>query len=357
MQRLVALFAFVLLAGCAQLSSLNLSLEEQINRWVLEQEYGKALSALDALDPHHPDYARLKEKARSIRTQASGYEKSTVRDTTQHAQKNEWHKALELSELAKSRLPQSTPLKEHHAKLLALQAQRLVALEQELLYANAESLVILLPVYRQLASTQTDATAANRQLQAFEAEAKEVSARLHEASQRALQQKKRTEAKQHKNLALRLEKAANIALKKQDKPQQTSKAKPSKAANKSQIKVPAESLLQQYQHALKEKDWQQAQHLLSQLESKHKPPQAQSWQAIRQGLTQALTAEAQLLIEQGNRYYTQERYEQALVAWHQARELQPDNKHIDTYIARVKHVLDKLRTLQEKERNEQNAPR
>ena len=50
------------MAGCIEIPMLRPATGEQLEHWVAQEEYGKALHALDRISPRDPAYAGLQEQ-------------------------------------------------------------------------------------------------------------------------------------------------------------------------------------------------------------------------------------------------------------------------------------------------------
>lgn len=341
-----------LLNGCAYLASISGDVDSQVDQWVQQQEYGKALNALGYITPQHPDYTRLMKKRDAVMHRAEQYARDTANQSAELARQGQWAQALELSTTALQHLPESSVLQSSHQRLLQQQATRLQELDLALLQARAEGLLHLLPVYGDRASVDPYSWRAQYDLRQLNKEAAEVSAELTRRGRLALEHKDMDSARRSLNLALRLSpgpetKQANKELLRRLAPAAPAAAR---AAGKSGTEEETQELLQQYRQAHGRKNWLEAQRLLALLELQSTPPQELA--QLRSELNAEVAEVVNRHTEQGITLYSRGKYEQALAAWRKAQQLDPGNERVATHIERAERVLDKLRALQEKRSGE-----
>ncbi|GAB4288425.1 MAG: hypothetical protein Kow0096_00800 [Thiohalomonadaceae bacterium] len=341
-----------LLGGCAYLASVSGDVDRQLDQWVQQQEYGKALNALGYIKPQHPDYARLMKKRDTIARRAEQYARDTASQSAELVRQGQWQQALELSATALKHLPESSVLQHNHQRLLQQQAARLEELELELLQARAEGLLHLLPVYGDRANVDPYSWRAQHDLRQLREEAAEVSGELTRRGRLALEHKDMNSARRSLNLALRLSpgpetKQANKELLRRLAPPTPPTAR---VASKPGGEEETQELLQQYRQAYDSKNWVEAQRLLALLELQPTPPEELS--QLRSELDAEVAEVVNHHTEQGIALYSRGKYEQALAAWRKAQQLDPANARVTTHIERAERVLDKLRALQEKRSGE-----
>lgn len=351
-RRLLPLLLLLSLNGCAYLASVSGDLESQVNQWVQQQEYGKALAALGYVKAEHPDYAQLMKKREAIARRAEQYERETVTQTAELARQGQWEQALQRHAQALSRLPDSTALQTSQQRLLQKQAARLDELELELLLARAEGLLHLLPVYSTRASVAPQSWRHQYDLRSAREEADRISGELTRIGRTALEEKELDRARRSLTLALRLSptpdtKQANQELLRRLAPPSPAASKP---ASKTSREEDTQDLLQRYRQAYGSKNWSEAQRLLALLELQPTPPD--ELPQLRSELNAEVAEEVNRHTEHGIALYSKGKYEQALAAWRKAKQLDPANERVAAHIERAERVLEKLRTLQEKRSSE-----
>lgn len=348
LRRLLPLFLLLSLNGCAYLASVSSDLDARLDRWVAQQEYGKALAALRHIKPTHANYALLMKKRDAILIKSEQYERDTVAQATELARRGQWAQALERYEQALTRLPEGKTLRAGQAQLLKQQAARLDDVELDLLIARGEGVLQLLPIYTKRASMDPRSWQAQRELRAAQETAERIGLELTRRGRNALEQRDLNQARRSLPLALRLypspeTKQANQDLLRRLGPPAPA-GKPATARAGRDDETP--DLLQRYRKAYGSKEWSEAQRLLALLELQASPPDELA--QLRSELNAEVTEAVNKHIESGIAWYSDGKYEQALIVWQQAQQLDPGNERIRAHIERVERVLEKLRTLQEK---------
>ena len=72
-RRLTLLLVALQLGGCAYIAAVSGHLEQQVDAWVAQQDYGEALAALSYVKPTDPDYKHLMAKRAASETMARRY--------------------------------------------------------------------------------------------------------------------------------------------------------------------------------------------------------------------------------------------------------------------------------------------
>ncbi|WP_127477597.1 hypothetical protein [Sulfurivermis fontis] len=349
---LLILFLPPLLGGCAYLVSVSGDVDSQLDRWVQQQEYGKALNVLSYIKPQHPDYARLMKKRDTIARRAEQYARETASQSAELARQGHWQQALELSAAALKRLPESSVLQNSHQRLLQQQAARLEEIELELLQARAEGLLHLLPVYTRRVTVDPYSWRAQYDLRQLRKEAAEVSGELTRRGRQALEHKDMDSARRSLNLALRLSPGPETKQATKELLRRLAPPTPptAKIADQPGGEEETQELLQQYRQAASQKNWLEAQRLLALLELQPTPPE--ELPQLRSELNAEVAEVVNRHTEQGILLYSRGKYEQALATWRQAQQLDPANERVAAHIERAERVLEKLRALQEKRSGE-----
>ena len=127
MRRWLLLLSVVLLTqlgGCAYVSTLGGDLDQRIDRWIAQREYGQALTAIDWVGPDDSRYHALQVKRRLVEKLAHTYEAEVIREADTLAGRGDWAGALTLYDRALDRLPDSTALHRGLNRLSVIQLAR-----------------------------------------------------------------------------------------------------------------------------------------------------------------------------------------------------------------------------------------
>ncbi|PKM44279.1 MAG: hypothetical protein CVV05_11050 [Gammaproteobacteria bacterium HGW-Gammaproteobacteria-1] len=349
---LLSLLLLPALNGCTYLATFSGNLDEHIDGWVAQQEYGKALTALGHVKPGRADYAQLMKKRDAILLKAERYERDTVSQAAELARQGQWGQALDRYDQALSRLPESSVLRSSRARLEQQRAARLDALELDLLMARGEGLLHLLPVYNTRAIADPRSWSAQRDLRLAREDAERLSEELTRLGRAALERKELDLARRSLSLALRLNRSPDTKRANQELLQRLGPPAPppAKPAIKQTREDETQELLQQYRQAYDGRNWSEAQRLLALLELQPSPPEDVA--QLRSELNAEVAEAVNRLTEQGLALYSNGKYERALALWREAQQLDPSNERVRAHIERAERVLDKLRTLQEKKGSE-----
>lgn len=345
-RHLLPLLLSLSLNGCAYLASISDDLDAQLERWVAQQEYGKALAALSHVRPQHADYAQLMRQRAAIQLKAEQYERDTVTQAAELARQGQWAEALERYDQALSRLPDGKILQTGQARLQQQQATRLDLLELDLLIARGEGLLRLLPVYSTRASVDPRSWRAQREWRVAREDAEHIANALIQHGRSALEHNDLGKARRSLPLALRLHPSPDTKLANQELLRRLGPPTPAKATVKPGREDETRELLARYREAYGNKEWDEAQRLLALLELQPSPPE--ELPQLRSELNAEVAEAVNRLTEQGITLYSNGTYEQAHALWQRALQLDPGNERVKAHIARVERVLEKLRSLQEK---------
>jgi len=212
-----AVAAVVLLAGCANLDLGRLTrvdserLAEQVDAWVADRQYGRALQALSRVDPKDPLYERLAQRRRDVQALAEAYEQDVRERAGKAVDEGDWAKALDLYDEALARLPESTVLRDGLAGLHQRQEARLAEERLELLIHRGRWLQKTLPIYRRIARIAPRDDDAQQQLRAQEEQADATGRRLGERGAAALEAEEYGVAARTLPLAVTLTDASEVA--------------------------------------------------------------------------------------------------------------------------------------------------
>jgi len=374
MKQILWLFGIVVLnqiMGCASIVQPTGNINERIDYWLEQQEYGKALESVAELNDHpSPDITNPQEIQRKILGQAERYEKRVMADAEKSAANSDWHTALALYQEALSRLPDSELLQQGQQQLLQRQQESLARLELDQLIVQGEWMRKDLLLSKKTASTAPDGWFVQYKLGRKEADAQDLATELAEHGRLALERRDLALAKRTLPLAMSLYAAPEIEdanrrlqelLKEDDIKQKriideqqklildqhvTQQKKKRRLFN---IKVQRESkqLMADFKKAYEENNLMKAQQLMRKLEKFS--INNKELQELSRQLDNDVAEHVQHLIEAGITHYSRQQYEQAISVWKEAQILDPKNERLTADIGRAERVLEKLHSLREKQ--------
>ena len=370
MKQILWLFGIIFLnqiVGCASMMQPTGNINEQIDYWLDQQEYGKALELVADLKEHPvPDIANLQEIQNKIRSQAERYEQQAMTDAEKSAANSDWHTALALYQEALSRLPESTTLQQGQQQLLQRQVQSLARLELDQLIAQGEWAYKDLLLSKKTASVASDDWFTQYKLGRKEADAQDLAIELAEHGRHALGDRDLALAKRILPLSMNLYAAPDIEaanrrlqeMLKDDEMEQKRIAGEQKKLIEEQrkkkqrllnirVQKKSKQLMVNFKKAYEESEFIKAQQLMRQLEGLS--ANNKELEELCKQFDSDVAEHVQGLIEIGVTHYSQQKYEQAIDVWKEAQSLDPKNERLAADIERAERVLEKLQSLREKQ--------
>lgn len=347
--RLFVLLSLVqFLWACAQLPFFQQDMTAQVDSWVANQEYGKALGAFRFISEQNPDYARLKAKKAEVLSKAGAYEVRVVREAERLVKRGQWEAALDSYQQALRNYPDGQRLQQGFKALKHQQEVRLDELQLELTLARAKALEQHLPVLNDIVEVSANDWQASHNLRKHRREAADITRRLTVIGASALDRGDIALAKRTLPIASRLHpnsetEAANQRLERALIKQ--TRRKRAVAQRRESDKL--QKLTVAFEEAFEAGDLPLAQRLMARLEGMEKN-NAQI-QQYRKQLNMAIETQVRTYMNEGIAYYSQGHFEKAIASWTNVSEIEPDNEQAQIHIERAERVLQKLRELRAKQ--------
>lgn len=354
------LLAATLLWGCAPLvDRLGLATDRQIQEWVDENAYGRAIEALE----HRPPSPYRRDMLEEIRAQAQAYDEHMARQIQSLREQAKWSRALTLADRAQFNYPDGEAIARAAQRLEQARSHHLDRIQGQLLTSRAEWLLETKPLRQKLAEVDPENPQTQWDAEAVEEDIRRTARRLRDLGIRAMkygdfamaertleyaQQLRFSEqAAQAQGRLARMQyddKVREFQQKQRREAQQrrqSAKAREAKAQNRKH------ELIAQLEKVVRNSELRAAQDLLDKLHAmgandKH-------IRELSERVGRAVSARVDKLTEQGNRHYTQGEIEKAKQTWERALELDPGNEWIQSRIARAERVLVRLREIQNSE--------
>ncbi len=344
----------VILSGCLSTSGVGTDLEGRIDRWVGEQEYGKALVAIDSVDKENPRYKHIQKKRISISGLAKEYENEVIEVGKKDVRRNNWRAVLDRYDIALKKLPKSQRLTAEYNNIVTKQKIKIHKAEQKVLFAKGEMLEKEISYNRELSQVDPRNVSITENLKDKTIEAQKVSAELLVFAEIDLEKKELNRAKKMANLAYRLHPSEQAgALKSRVlvsiKLRNKKKNAALEYAQKKKIrkaKQRGQALLSEYNDFLSQDNYSDAKKTLSLLKKNTWKPQ--DLDEKEASFQEKLANHVDIQLELGYSYYKREHYQKALDIWQAALKLQPNHKQAREYVDRVKKVIKKLEILKSK---------
>jgi tetratricopeptide (TPR) repeat protein len=386
MKRFVWLCGIMLashIAGCASLNTSTGTAKEQIDYWLDRQEYGKALAVVtDSKNSPSTAIPNLQEIQEKISAHIASYEQQVIAKAEKAAATNDWGTAFDLYRDALSRVPDSTPLQQGEQQLIQRHAEHLQSLELERLIAKGEWTFKDLETSKVAEANKSGSWLGRYLLNRKIANAHDLGLELAEYGKSALERKDLPLATRILPLALNLSntteiRALNTQLQEALKPearkeeeartpneppriaetplptpraraevQTKEQTKEERPRANGQEQKDTKRLMGEFRKACQEKNFVEAQQLMSQL--KKQGVDTQEFQQLRKQLASDVATHVKHLIKIGVVHYRQQQYDEALNVWKQAQVLDPTNEQLTARIKRVTRVTEALQNLRTK---------
>lgn len=348
----------VLQSGCALLSPSYSEGQTQIDQWVKEKQYGRALKALNSVDPKDPHYLEAAEKRKQVEVLAAAYEHDIRQQNNQRLKQGDWAGALDSYDDALDRLPDSVVLKDGLAQLHRKQSEELERLELKRLRTHGDWLKETLPIYRDIARVDPRNRYAQDRLDKMQREAEDVADNLAIHGNRALANNNLDKAENLLGLAADLSDAPAIqeslkqlhakqvdANQRERSARQKRLARQQAAEQRRQREI--KSLLSRFDQAFNKREYSKARNYLRALAKANLA--TRRYRTLENKLDRAIEQESSRLFETGVNAYSRGKYSEAAKYWRQVLELQPNNKRAQENLERAERVINKLQQLKKKQ--------
>ena len=349
-------FILLCLSGCLSMSGGGAKdgFEDRIASWVEEEEYGKAIAAINALDKNDVRYKRLNIKGQEISELAKEYESAVIKSGKSEMRSNDWNAVLNRYDDALKKLPDSQRLIEEYKKISTRQKIIIHKAEQKVLFAKGEMLDKVITYNLELAQVDPRNQDIKSVLKNKKEEAKKVSGELLVLVEEFLKKEKLNKAKKLITLAYKLNPDKRTSelksevlksIKERIRKKSTSLKNAKTKKNKNAMKR-AHALVSEFDRHLQKSNYKGAKRALGLLKKNSwVPPDIKRKEAI---LNEKLVDYIDGRLKVGHSYYKKENYQKALRIWQAALALQPKHKQAKEYIERVERVIKRLEVLKSK---------
>lgn len=355
MSRLIQLLAVLLLAiitGCSQMETLHIGQDqpEDLEPLIKQHEYARARQ----LTGKHPSLDTV-EIQTWIARQESEYEAAVFTDARSLENDNDLLSAVQLLSAALQKIPHSTLLRELRNTIEHERVDQLKINEREQLVSSATYMLEQQKLYQDKSSLESPSLGQRWENKRNMKEAQELSARLLEHGQHAMQTDKLDIAENCLNLSAALNHSpeadallSEIKTTKDSQKQVTQKQASIKKKKKQQKVKRTQTnktrvLMEETQQALSDDDLQVARAAFVQI-----PPSAQLRKeviAIQDNLDKAVNIRVEELITAGDAQYRADNVLEALRTWTKGLSLDPENTELRERVERANRVLARLEEL------------
>ncbi len=343
------LVPLLLQTGCTVFTSYQEG-ETQINQWIKEKQYGKALKSLANVDPTDPDYSTAAKKRKQVEALAASYEHDVRQKNERLLEDGKWAAALDSYDDALDRLPDSAVLKDGLALLHQRQTRELERLELKRLFGYGAWLKEVLPVFDDLVRVDPRSSEARARQQRMRREADSLADELTQYGNRALANNQLDTAERLLVLASQLSDTPTIQESLKNLKQQKIETKQHQQVLELKRKRVTDRLLKEFDKSYNEKAFSRSRDQLQALGEAGL--ERDQYNKLQTKLQRAIDREAGRLMREGVNAYSRGQFELAIKQWKEVLELQPDNKQASESLQRAEKVLERVQELRVKQAGE-----
>lgn len=332
------------LSGCAFLHSLDRDLDKQVDIWVEQHEYTRALDALRLVSKTHPKYALLVKKQAEVTKAANVYEKNKLKEANDFIARQQWHDAEKSLNESLEKLPDSERLQASYHDFIQQRAQYLKSLYYQLYINKAEWLVKNKDVNQELARAMPTDRDTKKAITQHQQEVQHVYQQLLVCGIEGMNINDLDLAEQCFLLANELQPSDKIKTTIADIQNKLAKLEQKKTVILSKRGKYLLDKAQQEMQAGKLKNARNVYNSIPAADKRHGLVRA-----YKQEMDNRIQSNVSEGIELGRKLYSQGEVERALAVWYDLRELAPDNEHLISHIDRAERVLKKVKRLRKKD--------
>lgn len=336
---LLVMTSALLLAGCAQFYAQQSNVNEQVDAWVENHQYDKALATINAMDPDHETYSELRQRSSVIEQRRSDYIDEQLERASRHEADNDWAGAIAVLDEALANLPEAPELLSQRREYDQRRLNSINRSENAILLARARYLLAIRDSEENLLKATPNNFFTQQRYRTFQQELKTISRQLYASGRQALYQNDTFRAVQALTLSNRLspnelsqELLTSIQQAQQNERQEA----------RTQEAAVAEQQWPQLEDAfalsLSLNDLTGAKRLLSEMRELD-PEKAEP---LREELNARLASESALLKERGELLYSQGFLGEALDVWEEALTLTPNDTELQANAERARTFLTNL---------------
>jgi len=339
MNRFIILAAAVWLGGCAQFYAQQSNVNDQIDVWVENHQYDKALDTIDAMNPDHALYSELRQRTGIIEAKRSDYIDAQLDLASNQEAQADWAEAIDILDAALNNLPDAPELQAQRAEYEERRLASIGRSERTILTARARYLLATRTGEENLLKARPGNFFAQQRYRTFQQDLKTTSRELYVVGKQALYDNDSSTAIQALSLSNRLSpnELSQELLNSIQAAQQSERQ-----AVRTEQAVAAEQQWPQLERAfalsMSLNDLNGAQRLLREM-AQLDPTKAAP---LEEQLASRMKTESAMLKERGELLYSQGFLREALDVWEEALALTPEDSELQANAERARTFLNNL---------------
>ena len=331
----IIILSCLIIYSCTLLKTTPETINNDIDKWLANNQFNKINYALKNLDQSNPEYDAILKRKPSIESRKKAYIKSISVTANKLKKKNLWEKAIDTYTTALANIDDAPHLINERNSLIKERDDKINQLRKELLIKHAKSLVTYKKIYLQLNQLVPDDYDAQFDINIYEKDKKKISLHLEKCAELANDKKQFSLAIECFSLSHELyptrHKLAHI-----NELETTLK--------KHEIQQRYTELLSAYKAAYSKKQYSKARtHLTTLLKISPNHKKANQYLAE---LDAELENKIQDMLASGKYLYSQNKINEALDIWKQAQKIEPKNEELQQLIYRTEKVSKKIESLE-----------
>lgn len=336
---LSVLLLTLLLSGCTQFYARQSNVDLQIDTWVENHQYDRALDTIAALDPEHELYTELRQRTGVIEAKREQYIETTLEEAQQYEAEQEWAEAVKVLDKALFNLPQAPELQAQRREYEQRRRASIADSEEAILVARGRYLLAIRDSEENLLKANPDNFFAQQRYRQFQQDLKQISRELYVIGKQSLYENDTPTAIQALSLSNRL--APNdlsqellTSIQQAARSERTAAREEQAAAAERQWPV----LESSFRQALQLNDLIGARRLV--VEMNEIDPDAT--EPFKERLQDRIDRESSALLERGRLLYGQGFLQEALDVWQEALKLKPGDPELQASAQRAETFLKNL---------------
>ncbi len=350
------LLLLLFLQSCAQVSSQGSQTDRLtlLDQYLSAQAYGKALNLIAETPKENPQALELEKRRKKVIDELRSYEKQTIMQALKQERNNEWPAAKLSYEEALKNSGHSKILEDAQQAMLLRFQEKMDALENEELIITGEWLQKKLPLLQELHTSDPDDRKIKWRYNRAQNDAKEIASQFSRLGEQMLAEKNLAMARRVIPLVVKLAPGpeADAAMDRLKGQLQARTLKTQKDRKKVARRTDKKNI-ELFNKAMAYEKFDEARHYLSQL-----TPDMQKSMAVelmQERLQREVDGYVQKELLAGDSFYRAGDYEQAIGAWQNIIDLEPDNEAVKGKIDRAAKIVEKLTTLRERQLEDPGA--
>ncbi len=328
------------------------SVNDQVDKWLAEEQYGRALDAIRNITQQHKEFEKVKSKENEAQTKAQKYEERVISSIRDARNKNDWKTIYAIYKEIEWKYPKSTRLQKEIFETNKIHEAEQSKILLQRRYARADWLNKEITYQRQYLKTTPGETLEEWNLDMLIDESKTLAIDLAKDGDNAMAAKAYNEAKEAYNYSYNLSPTPEVKkqldyLKKRDQQRLNAIKKKETAKKKKAINTREQVLSKLYKSALAKNQLIKAQKAAIDLVKLK--PDVDSYQDNLNHINLLIKSYAQSSYNKGAMLYSKGDFNGAIKEWETALKYEPEHEASKISLDRAKRVIEKLNTIKQQQ--------